>query len=84
MQANRSFRERIGDLLKNCKKRFNAAQGKDAAVQSLKLLGQDRRVNLWAPDSVTGLVVLQAPQSLRPDALDLPSIEKELPESEKP
>ncbi len=59
---------------------MNVIERTDKGAASIKLLGQDRRVNMWTPDSVTGLVVLQAPQSLRPDALDLPSIEKELPE----
>jgi hypothetical protein len=42
----------------------NALQGKDAGVNSLKLLGQDKRVNMFTPDSVAGIVVIEAPKSL--------------------
>ena len=38
----------------------NVAQGKDQAVNSLKLLGQDKRVGMWIPDSQTGVIVIQA------------------------
>lgn len=59
----------------------NAAEGKDSAVNSVKLLGQDRRVNMFTPDNISGLIVLQVPQSLRTDALDLPSLEAEVVKS---
>jgi len=36
-------------------------RGKDDGVQSAKLLGTDRRVAMWRPDSQAGLVVLQPP-----------------------
>jgi hypothetical protein len=39
----------------------NALQGKDRAVQSLRLLGMDRRCNLFARDSVVGQIVLTMP-----------------------
>lgn len=42
----------------------NALQGKDAGVNSLKLLGQDKRVNMFTPDSVAGIVVIEAPKSI--------------------
>jgi hypothetical protein len=38
----------------------NVAQGKDQAVNSLKLLGQDKRVSMFTPDSVNGVIVIQA------------------------
>lgn len=42
----------------------NISAGKDASVQSLKLIGQDRDVNLWQQESVAGLFVLEVPQSV--------------------
>src|SRR5690348_580402 len=38
----------------------NVAAGKDQAVNSLKLLGQDKRVAMFTPDSATGVIVIQA------------------------
>lgn len=38
----------------------NVAAGKDQAVNSLKLLGQDKRVAMFTPDSQTGVIVIQA------------------------
>jgi hypothetical protein len=38
----------------------NVASGKDQACNSLKMLGQDRRVGMWVPDSQTGVIVIQA------------------------
>lgn len=38
----------------------NVASGKDQAVNSLKLLGQDRRVDMWKPESAQGIIVIQA------------------------
>lgn len=51
----------------------NALAGKDSSCNSLKLLGQDRRVNMFTPDQQLGIVnvVLQN----KPDSvpvLDLP------------
>ena len=40
----------------------NVAAGKDQAVNSLKLLGQDRRVSMFTPESATGVIVIQAAQ----------------------
>jgi hypothetical protein len=42
----------------------NAIAGKDKAVNSLKLLGQDKRVNMFTPDSIAGIIVIEAPKSL--------------------
>lgn len=38
----------------------NVAAGKDQAVNSLKLLGQDKRVAMFTPESTTGVIVIQA------------------------
>jgi hypothetical protein len=40
----------------------NVASGKDQAVNSLKLLGQDKRVSMFTPESTTGIIVIQAAQ----------------------
>jgi hypothetical protein len=42
----------------------NIAEGKDESVGSMKLLGSDRAVNLFAPDSITGIFVLEMPAGL--------------------
>ena len=42
----------------------NVATNSDSAVQSLKLLGQDRELNLWQPELQTGVIVLQVPPQL--------------------
>ena len=39
----------------------NVNTGKDQSVQSAKLLGQDRRVNMFTPEQLTGIIVLQPP-----------------------
>jgi hypothetical protein len=36
----------------------NAISGKDQAVKSLELMGKDRRVNMFTPDSQVGIIVL--------------------------
>lgn len=38
----------------------NVATGKDQACNSLKMLGQDKRVAMFTPDSQTGVIVIQA------------------------
>lgn len=38
----------------------NVAAGKDQAVNSLKMLGQDRRVNMFTAENTTGVIVIQA------------------------
>ncbi len=42
----------------------NLRDNRDNAVQSLKLLGQDREVSLWQPESALGLIVVQLPKDL--------------------
>lgn len=39
----------------------NVLAGQDRAVQSLKLLGQDRDVSMFVPESQVGVVIVQAP-----------------------
>jgi hypothetical protein len=39
----------------------NTTQGKDGGAMSAKILGSDRELNMWQPDSQTGLIVLNAP-----------------------
>ena len=38
----------------------NVAQGKDKATASLKMLGADRRVNMFTPESTSGVILIQA------------------------
>src|SRR5215471_1491508 len=38
----------------------NLHDGEDRAVQSAKLLGQDRELNLWEPESESGKIVIVA------------------------
>ena len=42
----------------------NAIRGKDRATNSLKLLGQDKRVNMFGSDVQQGVFVLQMPAHL--------------------
>ncbi len=51
----------------------NVLTGRDRAVGSCKLIGQDRRLNMWQPDSVNGIVVLQAPPNWPTVLLDDPN-----------
>jgi hypothetical protein len=46
----------------------NVANGEDKASQSLKMLGTDRRVNMFTPESASGVIVIQAAR--------IPSFEK--------
>jgi hypothetical protein len=39
----------------------NALSGEDRAPQSLKMLGQDKRANMFAPESTAGYFILQLP-----------------------
>jgi hypothetical protein len=48
----------------------NVATGRDEAVGSLKLLGQDRELSLWQPDSQAGIIVIQMPASFTPERLE--------------
>lgn len=54
----------------------NVAQNRDNAVQSLKLLGQDRELSLWQPEAQAGLIVLSVPPALQD-----PEVRKRLLES---
>jgi len=42
----------------------NVTKGKDGGSMSAKTLGSRRDLNMWTPDSQTGVIVLQCPQSL--------------------
>ena len=53
----------------------NVLRGEDKAVQSLKLLGQDARVNMFRPENMTGIIVLQPPANMKDD---VPVLEGEL------
>jgi hypothetical protein len=47
----------------------NALMGNDKAVQSLKLLGQDKRVGMFTADSAAGVVAIQinTPENSKPE-----------------
>src|SRR5215471_2054138 len=45
----------------------NVASGKDESVQSLKLLGQDREVSLWQPETQAGVIIVNTPAALLRD-----------------
>ncbi len=55
----------------------NVLEGTDSATQSLKMLGQDRRVNMFAPESTSGYVIIEMPPRL-PSADDLPVLDGEI------
>ena len=40
---------------------LNVMRGKDAGTQSARLLGADKRVSMWQPDSQVGMVILSPP-----------------------
>jgi hypothetical protein len=42
----------------------NIIKGEDKAVMSCKLAGSHRKLNLWTQDSVTGIVIVNAPNVL--------------------
>ncbi len=42
---------------------YNTLKGSDKGVLSAKALGSERRVNMFTPDSQTGIIVLSAPQA---------------------
>lgn len=42
----------------------NVYEGKDRSVQSIKLLGQDKRVNMFTSDSQVGVIVIQPPAAM--------------------
>jgi hypothetical protein len=39
---------------------------KKGAVRAAEVLGRDRRVNMWTPDHMTGIIILDAPPVLPP------------------
>ena len=43
----------------------NVANNSDNAVQSLKLLGQDRELSLWQPEAQAGIIILNVPPALQ-------------------
>lgn len=58
----------------------NVIEGKDDAVASSKLLGQDREINMWQPEHVTGIFMQQVPKGFE-DYITIESESvKELPE----
>jgi hypothetical protein len=57
----------------------NTIEGTDAGTQSAKLLGSDRRVSMWQPDSISGVVIIEAPPALPPTD-NLPVLEGEVVE----
>ena len=48
----------------NSRLRLNIQSGTDKAVQSCKVLGSRKDLNMWSPDSIAGVVILEAPRSL--------------------
>ena len=55
----------------------NVAESRDSAVQSLKLLAQDKEVDILRPDSMAGIFVLEFPRNL-PDlgTIPVPQVEE--------
>jgi hypothetical protein len=53
----------------------NTIIGTDAGVQSAKQLGADRRVAMWTPDSVQGLVILGTPPEVKKMRHEVPWLE---------
>lgn len=53
----------------------NVAAGKDQACKSLELLGKDKRVAMFTPESTTGVIVIQAAQIPNIDSVpSLPAV----------
>jgi hypothetical protein len=57
----------------------NVLTGDDRAVQSCKLLGQDRALGLWEPDTVVGIQVTLN-STPYPPSDPLPVLPEELPD----
>ena len=57
---------------------LNTIQGKDNGTQSAKLLGSDKRVGMFTPDQLTGVIVLQVPASLASEISSMPILEAEV------
>ena len=58
----------------------NVAQGKDKATASLKMLGSDKRVNIFQPDSASGVIIIPVaaipPFDDIPHGMSLPDVVK--------
>jgi hypothetical protein len=50
----------------------NVTQGKDKGALSAKILGSDSELNLWQPEMMTGVIVLQQPSSVSDKMLEEP------------
>jgi hypothetical protein len=61
---------------------LNTLRGRDNGTQSARILGSDRRIAMWQPESQLGLVVLQAPQVRKIDH-EVPLIQSEHAEEEE-
>jgi hypothetical protein len=48
----------------------NATNGKDGGAMSAKILGSDSELNMWTPEQMTGVIVLQPPPNLNLTPLD--------------
>ncbi len=56
----------------------NVADNRDNAVQSLKLLAQDKEVDMLRPDSMAGIFILECPRNLPDlDTIPRPQFEEE-------
>jgi hypothetical protein len=42
----------------------NIANGKDAGTQSAKVLGSHRDLNMWTPDQLAGVIILETPKNI--------------------
>jgi hypothetical protein len=50
----------------------NVTKGSDKGAMSAKILGSDSTLNMWQPEVLNGVIVLNAPQSLDAKALEPP------------
>ena len=41
----------------------NTIRGKDSGSMSAKILGSDKRVNMWTPEQRNNVLILQAPRA---------------------
>jgi hypothetical protein len=55
----------------------NILKGEDKAVMSCKLAGSHRKLSLWAPESVSGVIVINAPFAGVLAATDVPEDDSE-------
>jgi len=49
----------------------NVLEGKDKAVQSCKLAGMDREIDMFTPENRTGIIIVTPPASVDPSVLDI-------------